>query len=232
MMELLLVFMAGFLGSSHCVGMCGGFALSIGGASPSLWRNTQRQLSYTAGRVFTYSVLGAFMGFGGWRLSREFPALVNAPAVLALIAGVLLVYQGLATANVLPRRSRSDGRAPCLAGSLLANFLTAPGFGNVFLAGVFTGLLPCGLLYAMLALAGGTGDVFKGMAVMAIFGLGTAPLMLLAGCGGSLLTLRRRQHMLKIAAWCVVLTGVVSLVRGVSFLQLSASAAPACLFCN
>ena len=30
MNELPLVFLAGVLGSAHCVGMCGGFALSIG----------------------------------------------------------------------------------------------------------------------------------------------------------------------------------------------------------
>ena len=28
--ELLLIFVGGLLGSAHCVGMCGGFALSIG----------------------------------------------------------------------------------------------------------------------------------------------------------------------------------------------------------
>ena len=33
--ELFLIFTGGLLGSAHCVGMCGGFALSIGASSTS-----------------------------------------------------------------------------------------------------------------------------------------------------------------------------------------------------
>jgi hypothetical protein len=54
----------------------------------------------------------------------------------------------------------------------------------VFLGGVVNGLLPCGLVYAYLALAAGAGGSLRGALAMALFGLGTMPLLALVGCGG------------------------------------------------
>ena len=53
MIELPLVFLGGLLGSAHCVGMCGGFALTIGLGARDVAANVCRQLVYTAGRIFT-----------------------------------------------------------------------------------------------------------------------------------------------------------------------------------
>ena len=224
MIEWPLVFAAGLLGSSHCIGMCGGFALAIGGSSSSLSANLGRQLTYTGGRVFTYAFLGAAAGFGGWRLADAVPQLINLPALLAIVAGCVLVYQGLRAAGWLGRPAKA-AKGPCLAGSIFSTFLTAPGLTNAFLAGLLTGMMPCGLLYGMLALAASSQNVWLGAAAMALFGLGTAPIMILTGCGGSLLSLAARRGVLRLAAWCVVATGAISIARGCGFLTLFAHAA-------
>jgi len=217
MTELPLVLIAGAIGSSHCIGMCGPLALAVGSRSPRLANNLLRQLIYTLGRVFTYATLGAIVGFGGWRLAESMPAVVNAPAVLAMLAGNLLVYQGLLAAGLLRRRGGSAG-VTCLASTFLANFLTAPGMLNAFLAGLFTGLLPCGLLYAFLTLAASSRSMGHAALLMVVFGLGTAPVMVAAGCGASLIGLAARRRLYQVAAWCVVLTGVVSIARGAGYL--------------
>ena len=173
------------------------------------------------GRVFTYSVLGAVVGFGGWRLTQAVPAIVNLPSVLAIVAGLLLVWQGLEAAGVLRFLKKSTPRThPCLVGTFLAGLLTGKHWLDAFLAGLFTGLLPCGLVYAMLTLACSTGDIALGMATMVAFGLGTIPVMVATGCGGSLISLATRQKLFTVAAWCVVVTGVVSIGRGVVLLDL------------
>ncbi len=77
-----------------------------------------------------------------------------------------------------------------------------------------TGLLPCGLVYGFLALACSTASLPRGAATMAAFGLGTVPLMVLTGTGASLVSMVTRRRLLRFAAWCVVLTGIVSLARG------------------
>jgi sulfite exporter TauE/SafE len=235
-MELLMVFVGGLLGSSHCVGMCGGFAISLGAATPD-WRvNLVRQVSYSLGRIFTYASAGAMAGYGGWRLTRSLPPLVHVQSWLAVLAGVLLVIQGL-VASGLWRKLLSPKRRPCLTAGLFARFLSdrfrAPwGLANVFLAGSLNGLLPCGLVYAYLALATSTGNMLGGFVHMALFGLGTLPIMVLTGCGGSLLSLAGRRRLLHVAACCVIATGGISIWRGAMFLsadaQIAAAKCPAC----
>ncbi|MEX2112896.1 MAG: sulfite exporter TauE/SafE family protein [Pirellulales bacterium] len=242
MLELPLVFLGGLLGSAHCVGMCGGFALLIGSGVRSVHSNVARQAIYSLGRIFTYVVLGGALGYAGLRLAQDLPLVVRAQSVLALVAGATLVVVGLISAGVLPRRlptvlrrwgSTSSTPGPsCLATGLLGSFLRAPGWSNVFLAGVFTGFLPCGLVYGFLALACSTASFPLGAATMAAFGLGTVPLMVLVGSGGSLMSVVTRQRLLRVAAWCVVIAGMISLARGVSAWTADTQAgAPDCPLC-
>jgi sulfite exporter TauE/SafE len=121
----------------------------------------------------------------------------------------------------------------CSAARGFRTFLTAPGIVSPLLAGVLTGFLPCGLLYAMLALAAATRDLWMGGALMATFALGTAPAMVLAGAGGSLLGLAGRRRLLAIAAWCVIITGGVSIARGCGYLTLpGVEKHPGCPMCE
>ena len=233
MIELPLVFVAGFLGSSHCIGMCGPFAILLGSEADS-WRNGfSRQVLYSAGRIFTYAVLGAFAGFGGMQLSGE-PTIsrwVNVPATLSIVAGCFLVYQGLVTAGVFGKGwSASD--SPCLAGGLVANFLRSRRASGVFLAGLFTGFLPCGLVYGFLGMAAGSRHILTGAAIMATFGLGTVPVMMATGLGGGLLSVSSRGRILRIAAWCLVIAGVISVARGLTFVAAGSADPALCPLCD
>lgn len=233
MTELLLIFCGGALGSAHCVGMCGSFALAVGAGAPGWAANLNRQLTYSAGRLFTYSAAGAMAGFAGARLAAGLAGWIDAQAVLALVAGVLLMAQGLSAAGVV----RFDHWLPqpvvCLAGTFFGPLLRGSGLSTAFLAGMFTGLLPCGLVYAYLALAGSTGELSGGMLRMALFGLGTVPVMVLVGLGASAVGLAWRRRMLRFAAWCVVLTGLISCGRGLYPLVTAAEEpVAACPFCT
>ena len=87
--------------------------------------------------------------------------------------------------------------------------------------GLFTGLLPCGLLYGMLALATSTHSLPLGASTMIVFGLGTAPAMILAGLSGRIIGVATRRWLFAAAAWCLILTGLVSVARGVSFISIN-----------
>ncbi|MFO0903091.1 MAG: sulfite exporter TauE/SafE family protein [Pirellulales bacterium] len=232
-MEWPFLFVAGILGSAHCVGMCGGFVMSIGAAAQNARDNFLRQVVYSAGRLFTYSVLGATAGFAGWRLTKAVPSTIHISALLAIAAGALLIWQGLSATGLFRRRTIAGGQTPCLAGTMFSGFLRMPGRTAAFLAGVLTGLLPCGLLYGMIALAASTHDLVAGLTTMLVFGLGTAPILIATGCGGSLLGLAARRKLYVVAAWCMVLTGGISLARGAVFLaqKPSADKPPACPLC-
>lgn len=217
MIEWPLVFLGGLLGSSHCVGMCGALALSVGLGAHNLSGNLRRQMMYTLGRLNTYAFLGATAGYFGWRLSRQTTFVsVSFQTALGVVAGLLLVWQGLAAAGALPRRrTRNAASGFCPARGVLSTFLTAPGLHNAFLAGLLTGFLPCGLVYAYVAFAASTGHLLDGMLSMAVFGAGTAPLMILSGAGASVLSLAVRRRVLRAAAWCVVITGALTACRGI-----------------
>ncbi len=249
MIELPLVFLGGLLGSAHCLGMCGGFALLIGAPSRGWSTNLARQIVYSGGRIFSYCAFGAAVGYGGLRLADGLGDFVNVQAIIAIAAGILLVVQGLIStgtlryaAGLLQRLSlqrTTEGRTPnqaglgCLMGGMVGAFLRDRRWSFVFLAGVFTGLLPCGLVYAYVALAASTSNLLAGMATMAAFGVGTMPMMILAGTGSNLLSLAGRRRLLYVAAWCVVLTGVLSMTRGIGFLQLPGEPpAAGCPLCN
>jgi len=233
MSELPLIVLGGLLGSSHCVGMCGPFALTIGLGSRDWSSALSRQMAYSSGRLFTYCCAGAVVGYGGLRLVASASSYGNAQSILCVLAGTLLVLQGLLVANLLPRLAML--KSPSLPCGALRNFgglLRSGNLSHVFLGGLFTGFLPCGLLYAYLALAASTADLFHGMATMAAFGAGTFPAMILAGTSGRLLNLAARRRVFQVAACCVILTGGLTIYRGArAWSQTAAAGSGTCPFC-
>lgn len=220
--DLALIFAGGLLGSSHCIGMCGGFALSLGLGAPTVLGNLVRQLLYSAGRIFTYGVLGCASGFAGlWFASRSGP-LVHAQALLSFAAGAFLIIQGMHSLVRFPRFSWSGrGTAkpvlPCQSGSFLGPLLTSPNASSMLIAGVLNGLMPCGLVYGYLALASSGASLPGGLATMVAFGLGTVPLMVLSGVGASALSRVARRRLFRVAGLCVLITGLIAVGRGFAF---------------
>ncbi|MFO0865631.1 MAG: sulfite exporter TauE/SafE family protein [Gemmataceae bacterium] len=229
MIEWLAIFIGGLLGSAHCVGMCGAFTLTLGSTARSWHANAVRQVVYSAGRIAVYAFAGAVAGYAGWKLGRDFAYLVHAQAVLAMIAGVLLIVEGLFSAGILRRPGSHAGG--CAGVSAFASMLRAPKLYSVFAAGMLNGLLPCGLVYAYLAFAAAAGSVHQCGLVMLVFGVGTIPALLLTGMSGSLLGITFRRRLFRFAAWCMIATGVISIHRGVVFLQTEKET-PVCPYCT
>jgi uncharacterized protein len=233
--QLALVAFSGVLGSAHCLGMCGGFALMVGlpvqGTRKRLWR----QLAYSGGRIVTYAMLGGLAGYAGVRLSQSarLSSAVNVAAALSILCGLLLTIEGLLAAGVrlIPRR-QANPCGGCLSTGMFSAFLRTPGLHHAFLAGTLTGFLPCGLVYGFLALSAAQHDPLAGMAVMTAFGLGTVPLMVAGGMGAAALSVAARRKVLRIAALCVVATGLSTAYRGYAAIRTADSGnAPSCPFC-
>ena len=190
-MELLLVFLAGAAGSLHCLGMCGGFACAIGAGAHGRTAWLRRQLLYNLGRATSYCFLGALAGRLGAMIvgqAGEATAADLAQRGLALASGLLMLLVGLQFLGWLGRM-RLAGAARLAAA--LRSLMHAPGPGAPLARGVANGLLPCPLVYAFVAQAAAAGGALPGFATMAAFGLGTFPMMLIAGGAGGWL---RRRH--------------------------------------
>ncbi len=233
MLELPLIFVGGVLGSAHCLGMCGPLAIALSAGAPEGSNLFRRQILFSLGRVFTYGFCGAAAGFGGAWISADSRGFILSQAWLAMFAGALLVVMGLVTAGVLPKpTTRILSGIPCGAAGGLKTFLSAPGWISALLAGMFTGFIPCGLVYAFLLKAGSSGSVGAGWLTMVAFGLGTIPLMIMVGYGGKYFSLTFRGKLFRVAAWCIVLTGTISIARGAAQMNPPADAATAsCPLC-
>jgi len=234
MTELPLIFVGGFLGSSHCVGMCGPLAIALGMPSTSLVHNFRRQLAFSVGRLSTYGFAGAVAAFAGLWLRQWSWLAASVQAMLALLGGFTLVILGLTTAGVIPRLKLGwTVPQPCAAAGWLKTLLLSTSLSGAFLAGLFTGFIPCGLVYGFLAIAAASGNITHGWLIMTAFGLGTMPLMLLTGCGATVMSVATRSRVLRVAAWCVVVAGAISIARGTGQLSLSSgSTAAICPFCH
>lgn len=212
--ESLAITAGGFLGSAHCIGMCGGFACAVGAGRARFWPLFARQLLYNTGRVFTYAFLGALAGSTGLYLSRFQLGPVNPQQAFSLLAGAIMIFIGLATFGLVRMPPAWSAATSRLFAPLFAYFLNARGWFGYFLAGMANGFLPCGLVYAFLAMAAAAQDGPHGALVMILFGLGTMPVMLAIGCGARMMTRSVRMRVYRVAAAFVVVLGSVTLYRG------------------
>src|SRR5580692_4051106 len=102
-----LLFIAGFAGSFHCIGMCGGFACALGPDRRGAGATSLRHVLYNTGRLSTYCFLGGLSGALGRVLctslapgSQPAAPLLGASLdagqrALAVLAGLLMIFMAL-----------------------------------------------------------------------------------------------------------------------------------------
>lgn len=210
-MSYLLVFLASLAWSGHCLGMCGGFALSLAAAQKRTGQLLGHQCLYHAGKTFTYVFLGVIAAAAGVFL-KEFSL------ALGIAAGTLLVLIGLHTLGVFRNAKRLGSflEATPLCG-MLSGFMKQTSARSAFFLGLFNGFLPCPLVYAMLVYVATLHTMGEAMLTMVAFGLGTMPALLALGMGGG--WLRSRVPMLRISGALMIALGFVTALRGFEFVH-------------
>ncbi len=200
-------FLFGFLGSFHCVGMCGPIVLSVPG------RAWWQRLLYNLGRTVTYAALGAAVGVVG----QGFSLAGWQQALSILVGSAMLVI-------ILFTRYRSFDlplsgplqRLWIFAKNKLAAILQSKHGGAPFVIGLVNGLLPCGLVYAALFAALATGGVLSAMGYMTVFGLGTTPMLLIVAAFGQRLSPAVRHRFNKLVPWLLAVVAVLLILRGLN----------------
>ena len=192
--SLIGLFAGGAAGSTiHCTPMCGPFVL--GQVADRMARIPAAQLcearrmtsgvlpGYHTGRLITYALLGAGAGTAGHALRGFF--------WLDALAGALLLFAALLFAAQASRRflgRQGWAVATTRSGySLLARLtskISRLARGKSLFVGLVLGLLPCGFLYAALAVAAASLSPWRGAADMVAFGLGTMPALIAVGIAG------------------------------------------------
>ena len=215
---LLTALSAGFFGSPHCFGMCGGIVSALGFAvrtdQPS--RRFFLQCLYHLGRLGSYTLLGCLTGWLGKGLLAPLAGSVW-PYVLG--SGMMLVFglylsgwwRGLDKLETLGGRLW-QGMAP-----LRQRFMPVTTAPRALVAGMLWGFLPCGLVYSALALAMTSGSPGLSALAMLAFGIGTLPMMLMTGAAAATLKQKlNEQGWRKANGLLVMAFGVWTLVQALS----------------
>lgn len=206
--DLPALFMMGLLGGAHCIGMCGGFVVLAHGAGTSA-RGARRLTAYLTGKTATYALLGVLAGAIGHLVS----GLTGAQTALSVAVGVFLVIIGLGAAGVIPERLPGFSTVGPWIGRLLGRLVGSTRIRGPLILGLLNGLLPCGLVYAAVAKAAGTGSMPGGALQMVAFGVGTMPALVLTAWMGGRLGPVAQRRIARIGGWLVVLFGLYVLWR-------------------
>lgn len=213
-MTLGAAFAVGLFSSVHCMCMCGAVSLSAafggGGVENGGWRLAAL---YNAGRVVSYAAAGAVAGALGSvvQLSQTLSG------VLVLLAGGMMAVMSLNMAGIvsIPLFRCVARRAECGRGA--------------FAAGLMNVLMPCGALQSMELCALATGDPLLGAMLMALFCLGTVPLMFGVGATAASVGGAWRIWATKIASVLVLFLSLMMIGRGATVLGLGAGTAASSL---
>lgn len=207
-----LAFFTGLFGSLHCVAMCGPLLMVIPFQGMSMFSVLIQRLSYQAGRVIIYTIIGLVAGLIG----KQFD-LLGWQKGLSLFSGLTLIL--LALPYFFPNKVKVKTHLNLKFSQplvlLLGKFLTKP-YGGL-IAGALNGLLPCGMVYMAVAASLNTGSAEQGANFMFFFGLGTTPLMLLTAIAP--LIFKKRIKFSAITPFLFVLIGFWLVIRG-STLQI------------
>jgi hypothetical protein len=162
-------------GGGHCIGMCGGILGALGVGQGGSWRGLFLTTAAHLGRVTSYSIAGALVGgLGAGVVVGLFGA--SGVATLRALAALLIFLIGLQLLLGVPflrRLEQGGARFWRLLAPRMHKLLPPRDPLSAFGVGALWGWLPCGLVYAELAVAAAAGGPVAGALVMAFFGLGT-----------------------------------------------------------
>ena len=205
------LFLLGFFGGTHCVGMCGGLSSAFALQLPPHLNRLGLIVLLNLGRISSYVLIGLIVGLVGqigislddtrWLQN----GLYVAANILLLLLGLYLA--GLSTAATqIERIGRPIWKR---LNPILNRLLPIKSVPACFGVGMLWGWLPCGLVYSASLYALGSGNAVQGGLYMLAFALGTLPNLVAMGVfAAQLKTLLQRRAIrlcagLLVAGWAV-----------------------------
>lgn len=200
------LFLLGFFGGTHCVGMCGGLSSAFALQLPPHLNRLGLIVLLNLGRISSYVLIGLIVGLVGqigislddtrWLQN----GLYVAANVLLLLLGLYLA--GLSTAATqIERIGRPIWKR---LNPILNRLLPIKSVPACFGVGMLWGWLPCGLVYSASLYALGSGSAVQGGLYMLAFALGTLPNLLAMGIFAAQLKTLLQRRIIRLCAGLLV----------------------------
>lgn len=182
---LIAAWVAGTMGSAHCLTMCGSIAALAGRQAGSA--RMGHVLAFNLGRLGSYVLAGALVGGLGWRMGMLIGDAATWGGMLRIMMGLVMAAIGLHVAlgwKGLRHLERIGIPLWRRIGPLARRLNPRRDPVQALLFGALWGWIPCGLVYSALLTALVSGSAATGAGMMLAFGIGTLPAMLGLGLLG------------------------------------------------
>lgn len=182
---LTAIFIMGFNGSLHCVGMCGPVVGILGMNSESKGHRQKIGMAvcYNLGRITTYMGLGIIAMI----LSIAMKDLKPIQLIVRYFAGIVMLFvalQLIGFPQFLAFIEKPLHKLSRPISQLTRKFFPIKTLVGAYTAGLAWGLLPCGMVYAAFAMSLGAQGLGAPLAML-LFGIGTLPMMLTLSISGN-----------------------------------------------
>ncbi len=212
-MEILAGLIIGFVGSFHCIGMCGPIALALPISNSENFKFFAGRILYNLGRILSYALMGVLFGFIGEKL-----VISGFQQTLSVSLGIIILI-----IVFIPQRFRNKILAINFIQKIITPLKTSigslfkqKGYSSFLSIGFLNGFLPCGFVYVGLTGAISTGNAFNGMLFMIFFGLGTFPAMFAVSIFGKFIKLDIRRRLSKLTPAFAIFLALLFIVRGLN----------------
>jgi sulfite exporter TauE/SafE len=212
-MEIFAGLIIGFVGSFHCIGMCGPIAITLPIPNSNNFKFFGGRILYNFGRILSYALMGILLGFIGEKF-----AISGFQQTLSVVLGIIILI-----IVVIPQKYRNRILSVSLIKRIIVPIKTAIGslfkknsYSSFLSIGFLNGFLPCGFVYVGLAGAISTGNAFNGMLFMIFFGLGTFPAMFAVSIFGKFIKLDIRKKLSKLIPVFAIFLALLFIARGMN----------------
>ncbi|MDD5071430.1 MAG: sulfite exporter TauE/SafE family protein [Patescibacteria group bacterium] len=217
-----LIFVIGLLAGFHCVGMCGGLVVAYSASHikgikdlPDAERKKKSlapHWQYNAGRFISYTSIGGILGGVG----SFFGINPTFTGIITLGAGLFMILMGLSFLSNWQVLEKTKPRTPQFIARFLYNQKHSRNAKGPFIIGLLNGFMPCGPLQAMQLYALASGSVTRGAISMAVYVLGTIPLMFGFGVALSSIGQQYTKKIIKVSGVLVMILGLFMANRGLT----------------
>ena len=201
---------------STCLAVIGAVVMSFGlkykSRGTAFERNVKPHLLFHAGRIGGFFVLGGILG----SIGSVFALSSSATGWITFLVGFLLVWIGLNILDLAPSLASVGLRMPKTTFNYWSRIKESNHAAAPALLGIFSFFLPCGFTQSVQIFAVGSGSFFVGGTTMALFALGTMPVLLSVGIMSSKSQKKDRVVMKKVIGFVILAFAWYTLLSGLT----------------